>query len=242
MSIRIYQPCLLTLGQLLQLTPDTSHHLAHVLRVRIADSLSIFNGEGGEYAAVITEINKKNVTVLLKEYLSRTVESPLQLSLVQGISRGEKMDFTIQKAVELGVHTIIPLLTERSSVKLEHERLEKRLQHWQSIAIHAAQQSGRNQITKITAPQTLSSFLNEKIDYRFILSPHAHLSLKTLSLPPHAKVALLIGPEGGFTDTELDFAIQKGCICLNLGPRILRTETAALASITALQCYFGDLT
>ncbi len=241
MGPRIYQSYSLAVGQTLRLTEEASHHLAHVLRVKIADSLVIFNGQGGEYLAMITHIDKKNVTVLLKEYLSRTAESPLELFLAQGISRGEKMDWTIQKAVELGVNKIIPLWTERSTVKLDKERLEKRVQHWQAIAIHAAQQSGRNQITEITQPQTLSMIITEKIEYRFILSPTGNVQLNTLSLPPSAKILLLIGPEGGFSEAETKLATEAGCLALHLGPRILRTETAAIAAITALQCYFGDL-
>lgn len=239
---RIYQPIPLAENKIIQLNDQAMHHVARVLRASVGDELIIFNGEGGEYLAVITEITKKNVTVTLKHWIDSEVESPLELCLAQGISRGEKMDFTIQKAVELGVKKIIPLFTERCNVKLDDERKEKRKQHWHSIIIGACEQSGRNQIPEIVMPDHLTAFLqNHSAEIKFVLSPQATHTLSKTSLPPSARVTLLIGPEGGLSENEIQLANQHGFLSLNLGPRILRTETAAIAALTALQCYAGDL-
>ena len=152
------------------------------------------------------------------------------------------MDYTIQKAVELGVSKIYPLLTERCNVKLDEDRRQKRLQHWQSIIISACEQSGRNKVPEIMPPQTLTYWLTTiKADHSFILAPTARQKLKQITLKNNASVVLLIGPEGGLSDLEINQAQQKGFTPLNLGPRVLRTETAAIAALTALQCYFGDM-
>jgi 16S rRNA (uracil1498-N3)-methyltransferase len=166
----------------------------------------------------------------------------LNLWLAQGISRGEKMDYTIQKAVELGVTKIIPLITERCNVRLDEERSQKRLQHWEKIIISATEQCGRNQIPEILPPQSLTHWLKNRVaDYFFVLSPTATQKLSEMSIPKTARIALLIGPEGGLSDQEIDYLTQQQFIPISLGPRILRTETAAIAAITAFQCYFGDL-
>ncbi len=243
MSIsRIYQASPLNKDQSIVLSDEASHHLARVLRAKVGEKIILFNGEGGEYDAVITAIDKKSVTAKMGEHRARDRESSLQLQLAQGISRGEKMDFTIQKAVELGVHKIFPLFTERCNVKLDDERKQKRLQHWNSIIISACEQSGRNTIPNILPAQNFSQWLaTVKADHCFILSPKSQHKLKEVSLKSNATVVLLIGPEGGLSDTELNLAIQKGFIPLSLGPRVLRTETAAIAALTALQCSYGDM-
>jgi 16S rRNA (uracil1498-N3)-methyltransferase len=240
MTIRIYQTVSLTLHQILQLDDQASHHLARVLRVNVGDSVVVFNGQGGEYNAIIERIDKKSVTVQLLEFSAREAESPLEICLAQGISRGEKMDYTIQKAVELGVTQIMPLFTERCTVKLDLPRSEKRLAHWQSIAMSACEQSGRNRIPHILAPQSLNTW-TPKADYCFVLSPLAANKLKAYSVTNPTKVILLIGPEGGLSEREINGVIEQGFLPLSLGPRILRTETAAVAAITALQCYLGDM-
>lgn len=242
MPIRIYQPIPLTINTSVQLDTPAAHHVARVLRAHIGDELTLFNGQGGEYAGSITHIDKKTVTVALVQYSDKNTESPLDLCLVQGISRGEKMDYTIQKAVELGVKQIIPLLTERCNVKLDAQRREKRWQHWQSIIISACEQSGRNFIPDIAAPMTYDKFLKQaSADWKFVLAPHAENKLSTLAIPNHSRVLLLIGPEGGLSDVEITQAIEHQFISLNLGPRVLRTETAAVAAIAALQCVVGDM-
>lgn len=243
MSIsRIFQPGALISGSVVDLEAQASHHLARVLRAKVGDSLTIFNGEGGEYEASIIAIDKKKVSVLIASYQPRETESQLTLYLAQGISRGEKMDYTIQKAVELGVKKIIPLMTERCSVKLDEERRQKRLQHWQSIVVSACEQSGRNRVPEILSPQSLNQWLQTvEADYYFVLAPLGTQKLNEISLQKDARVVLLIGPEGGLSDQEMTQVSQKGFQPLNLGPRVLRTETAAVAALTALQCYFGDM-
>ncbi|MEO8401213.1 MAG: 16S rRNA (uracil(1498)-N(3))-methyltransferase [Gammaproteobacteria bacterium] len=242
MSTRIYQAIPLSVGSVIQLDESATHHLARVLRASVNDAVIIFNGQGGEYSGVITRIDKKSVTVSIHEHATRDAESPLNIWLAQGISRGEKMDYTIQKAVELGVKKIIPLFTERCNVKLDNERSEKRLLHWQSIVVSACEQSGRNRIPEILQPQSLDAWLETvQADYCFVLSPHTDQKLKTLAVPQQASVVLLIGPEGGLSEREIERARLRNFLPLNLGPRILRTETAAVAAITSLQCCFGDM-
>lgn len=239
---RVYQNVALKVGAILDLDEPASHHIARVLRAEIGETLIIFNGQGGEYTTIISKIDKKKVTVDVQAFSPREAESPIILCLAQGISRGEKMDYTIQKAVELGVNQIIPLQTERCNVKLTSERKEKRLQHWKSIIVSACEQSGRNQIPELLDSQTLSQWLpNAKADCSFVLVPNASQKLEHISLPPGARVTLLIGPEGGLSEIEITHAVQHGFLPLNLGPRILRTETAAVAAITAIQCHFGDM-
>ncbi len=239
---RIYQASQLTEHAIVTLDECASHHVARVLRAKVGEPVVLFNGQGGEYAGVITEINKKTVTVTLNEFLDREAESALDIWLAQGISRGEKMDYTIQKAVELGVKQIIPLYTERCNVKLDKDRSEKRLQHWQSIIISACEQSGRNHIPAIQGPQSLESWLPHVVaDCCLVLSPYAAHSLKTEPLLVSKPIILLIGPEGGLSDKEIQLAEQHHFRSVNLGPRILRTETAALAAISALQSLFGDM-
>lgn len=239
---RIYQPVSMDVESVLRLDEKASHHIARVLRAKVGDTLALFNGQGGEYTAVITHIDKKAVTVHVTAFSPREVESPIHIHLAQGMARGEKMDFIVQKAVELGVTHITPLLTERCNVRLDSEREEKRLQHWQAVVVSACEQSGRNRLTELSAPENLAGWVARvKADYKFVLSPHVQNKLPEVVLPPHAAVVLLIGPEGGLSDQEVALACENGFIPLNLGPRVLRTETATLAAIATLQARFGDL-
>jgi 16S rRNA (uracil1498-N3)-methyltransferase len=238
---RVFQAIPLSVNATLQLDEYATHHIARVLRASVNDELIIFNGEGGEYLATITRIDKKAITVHITEFHARDNESPLELYLAQGISRGEKMDYTIQKAVELGVKKIFPLDTERCNVKLDEERRIKRLQHWGSIIVSACEQSGRNHVPEIMAPQSLDSFLTSvEAEGKFVLAPGACNKLTEFSLPRHSRVVLLIGPEGGLSQAEIDLANKKGFTPLSLGPRILRTETAAVAALAVLQFFMGD--
>lgn len=242
--IRIFQSIILHPDSIIQLDDQATHHVVRVLRAKEGEILTVFNGQGGEYEGIITRIDKKNVSITLKKYISHNTESPLTLCLAQGISRGEKMDYTIQKAVELGVKTIIPLLTERCNVKLDKERSEKRLQHWRAIIIGACEQSGRNIIPDILAPLTLEDFLKDSTisyDWKFILAPTANQKLAQFPIQKTSRIILCVGPEGGFSEAEIQKATQHNFLSLNLGPRILRTETAAFTALTALQCHFGDL-
>lgn len=238
---RIYQATSLTTNTSITLDEKASHHLARVLRASVGDELIIFNGEGGEYAAVITQMMKKHVQVEIQQFHAREVESPLQIHLAQGIARGEKMDFIVQKAVELGVTHIIPLITERCNVRLDNEREEKRLQHWQSVVISACEQSGRNRTPHISAPQLLPNWLLQvKTDYRFVLTPHVQTKLIKENMS-HPSITLLIGPEGGLSEQEIQLATTHHFTPLNLGPRVLRTETATVAAVAVLQGIYGDL-
>lgn len=239
---RIYQAIPLKPDSTVQLDDAATHHIARVLRAKVGDEVVLFNGEGSEFPGTISHIDKKTVTVQIEKKIDRDAESPLELYLAQGISRGEKMDYTIQKAVELGVKKIFPLLTERCNVKLDDERRDKRFQHWRSIVIGACEQSGRNRIPEILAPQTLPQFLDTiEADWKFVLAPQAEKKLSESAIQKTSRVVLLIGPEGGLSEREIELAQKKNFLTLNLGPRILRTETAAVAAMSALQFYAGDL-
>jgi 16S rRNA (uracil1498-N3)-methyltransferase len=238
---RIYQSANLSVQSTHRLDEKASHHIARVLRGKIGDALVLFNGQGGEYAAEIIHIDKKTVTVNVTAFSPCEVESPIHIHLAQGIARGEKMDFIVQKAVELGVTHITPLITERCNVRLDNEREEKRLQHWQAVAIGACEQSGRNRLTELSAPTALADWVTRvKGDYRFVLSPHVDGKLTEVTRPSQAVIVLLVGPEGGLSDQEVALALENGFLPLNLGPRILRTETASIAAIAAMQLRFGD--
>jgi 16S rRNA (uracil1498-N3)-methyltransferase len=238
---RIFQQVGLSEGALVNLDELASHHLARVLRAKAQDAVTVFNGAGGEYACVIEAINKKTVSLRILKFNAREAESPLELCLAQGIARGEKMDYIIQKAVELGVKKIVPLMTERSTVKLAAERREKRWQHWQSIIINACEQCGRNRVPELLPVQTYYDWLPTVTGQGFVLAPLSSSQLRDYSLQQTASVTLLVGPEGGLSEREIAMVIEKRFSALNLGPRILRTETAAVAALTALQCGFGDM-
>lgn len=239
---RIFQAIPLSVNSSIQLDDYAAHHVARVLRAQVNDRLIIFNGEGGEYQSIITHIDRKKVTVAIQEFAQHDTESPLQLFLAQGVSRGEKMDFTVQKAVELGVKKIIPVITARCNVKLDKERSEKRLQHWGSIIVSACEQSGRNHIPDIIFPISFEKFLMT-IDtkWKFVLAPTAEKKLSHYTIPMNEDVVVLIGPEGGLTENEIQQATAKGFLPIQLGRRTLRTETAAVAALSIFQYYLGDL-
>ncbi len=236
---RIYQSGPLAQG-MCELAEDASHHLARVLRAAVNDEVILFNGEGSEYHAVIRAISKKGVSAEIVKVIERDVESPVKIILAQGIARGEKMDFIIQKAVELGVSEIYPLVTERCNVRLDHEREQKRLQHWQAVVISACEQSGRNRLPVLHAPEKISAWIEEvSADYKFVLSPHVDSKLHDIK-KSDSSIAILVGPEGGLSDLEVQAALRQNFSALQLGPRVLRTETAALAAISVLQYQCGD--
>lgn len=239
---RVYQPIPLSINTDIRLEEKASHHLARVLRVKVGDQVTLFNGRGGEYTAVITHIDKKGVFVNIVSFTPRELESPIQIYLAQGLARGEKMDFIIQKSVELGVQHIIPLVTQRCNVRLDAVREEKRAQHWRSIAASACEQCGRNRVPEITLPTPFDTWLiTAKADLCIVLSPYASNKLRNQSISTPRSILLLIGPEGGLTEAEIKAAIAQGFLPLNLGPRVLRTETAPLAALTLLQHWYGDL-
>ncbi len=238
---RIYEPAPLIPGQILALSEDGANHVGRVLRMQPGQSLVLFNGEGGQYAATLSTVSKRQVEVVIEAFDAHECESPLTLHLGQVVSRGEKMEFTIQKSVELGVQIISPLISARCGVRLNGERFDKKVEQWQKIAIAACEQCGRNRVPEIRPVQALGNWLAEPGDeLKLNLHPRAAYSINTLPVPAHG-VRLLIGPEGGLSEEEIQQAAAAGFVDVLLGPRVLRTETAALTAITALQCRFGDL-
>jgi 16S rRNA (uracil1498-N3)-methyltransferase len=238
---RIYHSQPLNVGELTSLEDEAATHVGRVLRMQATEKLVLFNGLGGQYQATIEAASKKNVTVQITAFDNHCAESPLKIHLGQGISRGDKMEFTIQKAVELGVSEITPLFTERCGVKITGERLNKKLQQWQKIAISACEQCGRNTIPIIHNPLPLSQWLQQiSKELKINLHPRATDTIKTLAWPTNG-IRLIIGPEGGLSDNEITQTVDNGFGEVTLGPRILRTETAGLTVISALQLQFGDL-
>ena len=238
---RIYQNSPLNVGASVSLGDDAANHVGRVLRMVPDQEICLFNGQGGQYQAVITESGKKHVTVQITDFSALSVESPLSIHLGQVISRGDKMEFTIQKSVELGVNVITPLWSSRCGDKLQGDRLDKKLEQWQKIAISACEQCGRNSVPLIRPVMSLENWLAEPTDeLKLTLHPRAQYSVGTLPEPTHG-VRLVIGPEGGLSDDEIALTEQYHFQEMLLGPRVLRTETAALTAITALQCRFGDL-
>lgn len=241
----IYQDGPIVVGTELQLGDDAAGHIGRVLRMQQGQQVSLFNGEGGEYLCTISQANKKNVFVTVDEFHDVSSESPLKIHLGQGISRGEKMDFTIQKSVELGITEITPLFSERCGVKLQGERLDKKHQQWQKIAIAAAEQSGRNFVPVVHPPIKLEQWLAQQTDEtKLTLHPRAEHSIKTIDSISNfnrQNMRFVVGPEGGFTDGEIQAAKAANFIDIKLGPRVLRTETAALTVLSALQLAYGDL-
>jgi 16S rRNA (uracil1498-N3)-methyltransferase len=239
---RIYQNSTLNVGSTIQLSADAFGHVIRVLRLANDDEIILFNGtESIQYQAKIVEVTKKNASVEILSSQQVTNESPLNIHLGQGISRGERMDFTLQKSVELGVNKITPLFTERCGVKLNGERLVKKRQQWQKIVISACEQSGRCLVPEVTEPISLQAWLAQQSSaLKLNLHPKAQHSILAIKAQTE-RVRLLIGPEGGLNDDEIQQANDAEFNDVLLGPRVLRTETAALSAITALQCRFGDL-
>ncbi|SDI01254.1 16S rRNA m(3)U-1498 methyltransferase [Vibrio xiamenensis] len=238
---RIYHPELIVTLDSLALSEDAAGHVGRVLRMKPGQEVLLFDGSGAEFPALIEEVSKKQVVVKISQRVERSIESPLDLHLGQVISRGDKMEFTIQKSVELGVNVITPLISERCGVKLDPKRFEKKLLQWQKIAIAACEQSGRNIVPEIRPIMALEEWCQEEYDgLKLNLHPRAKYSINTLPTPV-TKVRLLIGPEGGLSSDEIDMTHQYQFEETLLGPRVLRTETAALTAITALQVRFGDL-
>ncbi len=219
-----------------------AYHVARVLRMREGAPLSVFDGAGGDYQAEITSAAGDRVTVRLGAHTPGTAESSLRITLVQGVSRSERMDWTLQKATELGVASIAPVLTARSVVRLDEKQAEKKQGHWRAIVVGACEQCGRSRIPNVAPPVTLKNYLanTRKEGLRLVLSPSAPGSLAGLTSLP-TKVELLIGPEGGLDDDELVAAQKAGFVPVRLGPRVLRTETAAVVALSVLQALWGDL-
>lgn len=245
-SPRIYQAESFAIGDIVALNDDAFGHAIRVLRLGNNDEITLFNGQQHQdgfyqYQAKLCNVTKKRADVEIITASLINNESPLSIHLGQGISKGERMDFTLQKSVELGVHEITPLFTARCSVKLSGERLEKKRLQWQKIVISACEQSGRCYVPKVNQPMLLNDWLaQDNNDLKLNLHPKASHSIMSLPIETDA-IRLLIGPEGGLNDAEILLANQAQFTDVLLGPRVLRTETAALTAITALQCRYGDL-
>lgn len=245
MSIpRIYQSIPLHLNATIILSKAATHHLIHVLRKKLGDTIIVFNGTGTAYQGCITGATATSTTVLLTHCTNPTVESPLQLILAQGIARGEKMDYILQKSVELGVSQIIPVLTEYCNMRLSKEQQHKKHLHWQTIMQSACEQSGRTRLATLMPVVTLPEWLATcQAELKLALHPGSQHNLTTLrqAYPTRTSIALLIGPEGGLSEQEIILAQQQDFQLVRLGPRILRTETAAIAMLGIAQLLWGDL-
>ena len=229
-------------GRLVELPEEVARHAVGALRLRAGETVTLFNGDGAEYRGVL-ETRGKGAAVRLATRSEPIRESALRLLLAQGISSGERMDLTIQKSVELGIAAIQPLMMRRTVVKLAGDKLDRRLRHWQGVAISACEQCGRNIVPEIAPIQTFTDWLAHPdtlgVAHRYLLDPDAETGLGALPAPA-GPVLLLAGPEGGFEPRERDSALATGFRGIRLGPRILRTETAALAALAAIQATWGD--
>ena len=239
---RLFIPQAIAQNQNVEIEGERAHYLKRVLRMKAGSELVLFTGDGYDYPAEVTAARKDRLVLRVGEGVRNDNESPLDIRLVQGISRGERMDFAVQKATELGVQRITPVFTEFSVVKLNPERAERRMQHWQKIVQGACEQCGRNRIPPVDAPVTLKEYFAESsaADRRIAFVPGAAATLDDLAEPLRT-VDLLVGPEGGFSKREIEDAAHAGFFRASLGPRILRSETAALTAVTMVQSKWGDI-
>ncbi len=238
---RIYLPSPIEPNHLVELNERPFQHAIKVLRLKTNSKLVLFDGRGNEYSAVLQEVNKKNAFAKIEGVINVKTESNLSIHLGLGISKGERMDYAIQKSVELGVKEITPLFTEYCVVNLDEKRIKKRVQHWQGIIISACEQCGRNTIPALNQPASLEDWSNNSNELCLILDPLAHNSIKTIK-PENKSINLIIGPEGGLSSGEIsELKLKDNFYPVKFGPRILRTETAAVSAITAIQLLWGDL-
>lgn len=237
---RFYCSDLNAVDEVVKLPTDAHRHAVQVLRLKTGATVRLFDGAGLEYEASLHEVSKRESTAILSTTVSNNNESNLSLTLIQGISRGERMDYTLQKAVELGVNRIVPVVTERCNVQLSGQRADKKLAHWQGVIISACEQSGRRTMPVLDNIISFDEMLSEfDSGSRLILEPTAEIGFKRL--PPQTETSLVIGPEGGFSESEVEEAINNGFQAIQFGPRILRTETAAVSALAVLQTLWGDL-
>lgn len=245
---RFYVPATYTKGQTLPLSKELAHYALTVLRLKHQRPVEVFDGQGNQARAILNVTSRRSADLMIESVSSPTTESPLNTILLQAISKGDRMDYTIQKTVELGISQIQPLFSEHCDVKLSGDKLDKKIKQWRDIAINACEQSGRNLVPEILPATTLEDWFNDQTDPEeltgFVLDPEAEKSLKNLPSPPadlwQQKLHLLIGPEGGLSDNEVRLAVDKGFTAIRLGPRVLRTETAGVTVLSALQCIAGD--
>ena len=240
----MYFPGELKPGRSCALPPPQAHHAMRVLRLKKGECVTLFNGDGAEYAAVVAEASRDRfaLNVTGREVMDR--EAPFSVTLAQAVASGERMDYTIQKAVELGVAAIQPLEARRSVVRLSEDRAQKRLAHWQAVAIAACEQCGRNRVPRVLPLMQLDAFLGgcaaqRNEERRVLLSPRSARGLREIDRP-EGGIVMLAGPEGGFSPEEERAAAKAGFAPIRLGPRVLRTETAAVAALAAMQALWGD--
>ena len=242
---RFHSAQALSVGMSVDLCESAARHAVRVLRLREGDALTLFDGRGGEYAARISRSGRDAVCVDVLQWRDSECESPVDVTLVQALQAGEKMDFTVQKAVELGVGRIVPVAAQRSVVRLEGDRARKRVAHWQAVAVSACEQCGRNRVPQIDELVSLQQWLRLPVAgmevLRVTLDPRATQTFDTMPRTGEdARIELLIGAEGGLSPEEMELARQAGYRGVRLGPRVLRTETAGLAALAAIQCLWGD--
>lgn len=239
---RVHVEAPLVPGTEVDLPGPAAAHLGRVLRLQEGDGFVLFNGDGRDYPARVASLGKRLLRAQVGEPVDAAQESPLRIMLLQGIARGEKMDLILQKATELGVTQVRPLSSQRSEVKLDAERAAKRVAHWRNVVVAACEQSGRARVPEVVDPATLAGVLQGLPDggLRLILDPVGTLSFASLEMPGDRLVVLAVGPEGGWSPLDRQQLLAAGFLGLRMGPRILRTETAALAAIAALQSRFGD--
>jgi 16S rRNA (uracil1498-N3)-methyltransferase len=244
---RVFVEAPVAVGKRLVVEGSAANHIMRVLRLRSGEALTVFDGSGGEFGARIEEFRRDSVVLAVEDHRLLERESPLRLTLAQGISRGERMDWVIQKATELGTSRIVPLFTKRSMVRLDEKQADRKLQHWRAVAIAACEQCGRNRIPELAAPVDFFDVLPAEASgaTRLLLSPTGDLRIEDLGQDVRQGaskgITVLIGPEGGLEDVEQEAALAAGFKAVRLGPRVLRTETAAIAALTIIQRYFGDL-
>ena len=237
---RIYTDQPLAKDQVVELTDSAANHVGKVLRMKPEEPLILFNGKGSSWQGTIQTVAKKTVTVSLETMIDQVTESPLKVHVGQSLSRGERMDYAIQKATEMGVAEITPLFSERCEVKLNAERQEKRVRHWQQIVISACEQCGLNRLPIIHPPENVTDWMEKQdSDLKFVLHHRTDKKLEGFDQPE--TVSLLIGPEGGLTQEEITQAESSGFHALALGPRVLRTETAPVTAVSVMQYLWGDL-
>ncbi len=239
-NARLYLPQPLKTGATISLKPSAVHYVRDVLRLKQNAPLIVFNGKGGEFSAQIQKLARKTIVISIEEWIDRESESPIKIDLGLGVTRGERMDFALQKAVELGVFRICPIISTRTVVQLKDERKNTKRMHWEKIVHNAAEQCGRNYLPEVAIPEQLTNWIRDKNGLKLFFDPRSEKTLQDIECPK-GHVVLLSGPEGGFTETERDQAKAAGFIPIRLGPRILRSETAVLAAIAAIQSLWGDL-
>lgn len=238
---RVYLPQPLHAGDTLDLPDEAVRHLVQVLRMGNGERLTVFNGEGGEYTAELTEVARRSARLRIDSHDPVSREAPLSVTIAQCVSKGDRMDYALQKATELGAAAFVPLLSTRGVVKLDGERWEKKVEHWSGVVIGAAEQSGRTRVPTVAAPERFDSYIaTERSGLKLILAPGGDTRLADLKLDQ--PITALTGPEGGFDEAELNLADRHGWLRLGLGPRILRTETAPVALLAALLTRAGDYT